>query len=68
MEVTTMTFDITDNEREFLLELLESKRAAIIHELHHTDTNDFKQILKQKAELVETLKAKIESVNSSKAV
>jgi predicted transcriptional regulator len=65
MEVTTMTFDITDNEREFLLELLESKRAAIIHELHHTDTNDFKELLKQKVELVENLKAKIENARSS---
>ena len=53
-----MTFDITDEEREYLLEVLEARRAELLHELHHTDTLDFKEMLKRKVELVEGLTAK----------
>ena len=66
MEVMTVKLELTDIEREYLLDLLEAKRAAMIHELHHTDTNDFKKMLKQKVELVESLKAKIEMDNSQR--
>ena len=31
-----MTLDITDQERDYLLELLEAKRSEMLHELHHT--------------------------------
>ena len=54
-----MTFDITDEEREYLLEILEARRAELLHELHHTDTLDFKEMLKQKVALVEGLKSKL---------
>lgn len=62
-----MKLELTDNEREYLLALLEAKRAAMIHELHHTATHDFKDMLKEKVELVESLRAKIERASSSKA-
>ena len=55
-----MTFDITDEEREYLLEILEARRAELLHELHHTDTLDFKEMLKRKVELVEGLTSKLE--------
>ena len=54
-----MTFDITDEEREYLLEVLEARRAELLHELHHTDTLDFKEMLKRKVELVEGLASKL---------
>ena len=62
-ENATMTFDITDEEREYLLEILEARRAELLHELHHTDTLDFKEMLKRKVELVEGLTSKLASAS-----
>ena len=53
-----MTFDITEQERELLLEILEARHVELLHELHHTDTRDFKEMLKRKVEIVEGLKSK----------
>jgi hypothetical protein len=61
MEAWPMTLTITDPETELLLELLTTKRDAMLHELHHTDTNDFKELLKRKLDLLEGLNAKIEN-------
>ena len=55
-----MTLDFTDEEREYLLELLDSKRTEMLHELHHTDTLDYKEMLRRRVELAEGLRAKIE--------
>lgn len=60
-----MTVDITDREREFLLELLETKSTAMLHEMHHTDARDYKEMLKQRMELLEGLRAKLDSSPSS---
>ena len=55
-----MTLDITEQERDYLLELLEAKRSGMLHELHHTDTLDFKEMLRRRVELVEGLRSKVE--------
>ncbi len=55
-----MTLDITEQERDYLLELLEAKRSEMLHELHHTDTLDFKEMLRRRVELAEGLRAKVE--------
>ncbi len=55
-----MTLDITDAERDYLLELLEAKRTEMLHELHHTDTLNFKEMLRRRVELVEVLRSKVE--------
>ncbi len=60
-----MTVDITDQEREFLLELLDTKSTAMLHEMHHTDARDYKGMLKQRMELLEGLRAKLSSSPSS---
>ena len=57
-----MTLDITDAERDYLLELLETKRSDMLHELHHTDTLDYKEMLRRRVELVERLRSKVEGV------
>ncbi|HYY92928.1 MAG TPA: hypothetical protein VE713_00325 [Pyrinomonadaceae bacterium] len=54
-----MTLDITDEEREYLLEILDAKREEMLHELHHTDTLDFKEMLRRNVELVEALRSKL---------
>jgi len=60
-----MKVDMTDQETEFLLELLETKSTAMLHEMHHTDARDYKGMLKKRMELLEGLRAKLGSSPSS---
>ena len=52
-------FDITEEERNYLRELLEAKRTELFHELHHTDARDFKEFLRERLALVEGLSSKL---------
>ena len=54
-----MNISVTDSERELLFELLESRHTSMLHELHHTDTRDYKQFLREKLELLEKLRDKL---------
>jgi len=54
-----MILDVSEQETNFLLDLLETKHVALLHELHHTDTNEYKDLLKQRIELLEVLRSKI---------
>jgi hypothetical protein len=54
-----MTLDITDQERQFLLDVLETKYAALLHELHHAGTNDYKDLLRHQIDVLERLRAKV---------
>jgi metal-dependent hydrolase (beta-lactamase superfamily II) len=58
-----MTFEITASERELLLEILESVSKETIHGIHHTDTKDYKEMLKQRLETIDNLKMKLESAS-----
>ena len=57
-----MLLDVSTQERDFLLELLKEKQTAMLHELHHTDTNEFEEMLKEKIELLEALEGRIEQL------
>jgi hypothetical protein len=59
-----MMLSITPQEREFLLELLDAKRTALLHELHHTDTYDYKEMLKQQLALLESLQQKLDGASA----
>lgn len=54
-----MTLDIDEQERDYLLEILEARRAELLHELHHTDTLYFKEVLRRRVALVENLSSKL---------
>jgi hypothetical protein len=60
----TMSFEVTDVERTFLLELLEARYTAMLHELHHTDSYEYKELLQEKVQLLESLKKKLEYSSS----
>jgi hypothetical protein len=51
--------EITEDERDFLSELFEEKQKHMIQEINHTDTIDFKQMLKKKLKVLEGLMRKI---------
>jgi len=61
-----MLLDISDQERRFLAELLDTKHTSLLHEINHTDTQDFRAILKQQLEILEELNAKIHHLGASK--
>jgi hypothetical protein len=54
-----MTLELNEHERAYLSELLEARHAEMLHELHHTDTADFKEILRKRIALIESLRAKV---------
>ncbi|MEW6737734.1 MAG: hypothetical protein AB1489_41015 [Acidobacteriota bacterium] len=60
-----MMLNITDQERDYLLELFEVNHKDLLHELHHTDTSKYQELLMQKVALLEKLKAKVENLAES---
>jgi hypothetical protein len=64
-----MLLYITDEERELLYDLLETVCSQKIHELHHTDSHSYKQLVKQQLALFEGIQAKLkdEAVESKSA-
>ena len=54
-----MNLEISREEHDFLQELLEEKHKGLIHEINHTDTDDFEEMLKSKVDIVEQLKQKL---------
>ena len=63
-----MNFNLTEAEQEFLLELLEARHTAMLHELHHTDTYNYKQLLQQKVDLLERLRERLKNMASMSTV
>lgn len=56
-----MNLEITDDEREFLNELLDEEQKHLIQQIDHTDTRQFEEMLKRKLAVLENLKRKIET-------
>lgn len=48
-----MTVDLSNEERDFLMEVFEEKQKHMIQEINHTDTIDYERMLKKKLELLE---------------
>ncbi len=63
-----MNFNLTEAEQEFLLELLEARHTSMLHELHHTDTYNYKQLLQQKVDLLERLRERLKNMASMSTV
>jgi hypothetical protein len=57
--------NLTDQEQQLLLELLEAAHKEMIQGIDHTDTRDYRELLKQKTELLEGLIAKIRNLNAT---
>jgi hypothetical protein len=60
-----MVLNLTTQEKDYLLEVLEARHAEMLHELHHTDTADYRKLLRQNLELVEALKEKLKKADAS---
>lgn len=62
-----MTIDINEEERQILLDVLKAEHSSLLDELHHTESYDYKQMLKQKDELLKNLRSRIEAAVSDDA-
>ena len=67
MEVNSLTLDINEQERELLLGILKAEHLSLLDELHHTESYDYKQMLKQKDELLKNLRLRIEATVADNA-
>ena len=56
-----MTLDINEQERELLLEVLKAEHDSLLDELLHTDGYEYRQMLKQKDELLKKIRSKVEA-------
>ena len=54
-----MTIEINEQEKELLLEILKAEHISLLDELHHTESYDYKQMLKQKDEVLKNLRSRI---------
>ena len=59
-----MTLDINEQERDLLLEVLKSAHSSLLDELLHTESYEYRQMLKQKDELLKKLTSKVEALLS----
>ena len=57
-----MTLDLTESEHELLSEVLEEKQSRMIQEIDHTDARKFRELLRNKLEVLESLKQKLEQI------
>lgn len=62
--MNVLTFEINEQERELLLDVLKSAHTSLLDELHHTESYDYKQMLKLKEAALENLRAKIAGSDS----
>lgn len=40
-------FNVTNEERDYLVDVLEHAHKELLHELHHTDNREFRQMLRK---------------------
>ena len=61
-----MTIEINERERELLTEILRTAHSSLLDEMQHTDGFEYKELLKQKFELLKTLESKFDAARSDK--
>jgi hypothetical protein len=60
--------ELSQDEKAYRLELLEASHRLLIHELHHTDTSKYEEVLREKLEVNERLTARVIGVSEWAAV
>lgn len=52
-------FDLTHDEKQYLMTVLQSGHKELLHNLHHADSRDFRRTLRERLDLNEQVMAKI---------
>ena len=63
-----MVLEITNSEKDLIIELIEAAHREMIHEIDHTDAREFRKLLQDKLELLEHVGAKIGAARSEAAI
>ena len=53
-------YELTEKERDYMLTVLLAAHTQLLHELHHADSADYKQRLRQQIELNEQVTLKVQ--------
>jgi hypothetical protein len=61
-----MMLEVNAEEEKYLLELLETTHKEMLHEINHTDTHDYRDMLKNKLTVIDGLMAKLKSSSQQK--
>ena len=56
----TSALQITEDEKQLLLELINSAEQEAIHGLDHADTRSFKKVLRGKLDMLESVRNKLQ--------
>jgi hypothetical protein len=54
-----MSLEITEEERNLMLQLIESAETAVIRSIDHADSHTFKDVLRNRLEILASAKEKI---------
>jgi hypothetical protein len=60
-----MQLQLTYAEQQMLASLFEEQYRAIVREIHHTDTFSFRQTLREKQKMLESLLQKIREAQAN---
>ena len=55
MTGTVISLTLTEEEKELMQEIVEERHRTLLLEISHTDHHHFKQVLRKKAEILESL-------------
>lgn len=55
-----MTMEFSDNEKLMIADVLRREHNSLIDEMHHTDSYDYKEQLKEKLEMLKQLRTKFD--------
>jgi len=56
-----MELQLTDHERQLLLEILQERHSNLIHEIARTDHRDYKHELQQRCSAIEGILKKVQA-------
>lgn len=59
-----LTLEINEQEKELLLEVLESAHSSLLDELLHTSSFEYRGLLHEKDDLLKNLRSKVEALAS----
>jgi hypothetical protein len=51
--------ELTPSEQAYVVELLEADHKELLHELHHTDTREFEDTLRERLQMNESVRRKL---------
>jgi hypothetical protein len=64
---SNMLAEISNSEQLLLLELIESAKKTMLHEIDHTDTREYRRKLQERIKLLDGLAEKIQAPIASQA-